>query len=64
MLCYPGQMIGLYEPPQIEIEQCRQGIPCNFGICSECTVGGTKEELNETKANIGNVIDWNDFGNK
>lgn len=65
MSCYPGQMVGLYDPPQIEKEQCNAGIPCNFGICSECTNGiksiRKEGELSEEKASSSSVIDmWND----
>lgn len=60
MLCYPGQTVGLYEPPDVDKERCQQGINCSFGICSECTEGVSKEELNEAKVNNGN-IDWSTF---
>ena len=50
MYCYPGKMVGLYDPPEIEKEECRKGIPCNFGICAECTIGTEKEDVyDETK---------------
>ena len=31
--------IGLYEPDEIEQENCINGISCEFGICSECVIG-------------------------
>lgn len=59
MYCYPGTMVGLYDPPEIEKEECMNGIPCNFGICSECTLGVNKEELNEAKADNVNIVSDN-----
>lgn len=31
--------VGLYEPSEIEKENCENGKCCEFGICEECTIG-------------------------
>lgn len=65
MYGYPGKMQGLYSPPEIEQEECMKGIPCNFGICSECIMGTQKEDVYETKTDTtvannsnNNSNDW------
>lgn len=63
MFGYPGKMVGLYDPPQLEKEQCNLGISCNFGICSECTNGKSRKEgqASEEKASSSSIIDmWDD----
>lgn len=30
---------GVYIPSEEEVEKCSNGISCEFGICSECSVG-------------------------
>ena len=60
LFCYPGQIIGLYNPPQIEKDKCQKGISCNFGICSECVIGVTKGVLDEAKTNSRFTgLNWN-----
>jgi len=60
MYCYPGTVIGLYNPSETEKANCEKGIPCYFGICSECTQTATKEELNEAKTDNGTNGNNND----
>lgn len=34
--------VGLYEPDEEEREKCQNGISCDFGICSECSIGSSE----------------------
>ncbi len=40
-----GEVIGLYIPTEEEEKNCRAGKSnCEFGICSECSVGCSNSE--------------------